>query len=170
MENLDKQLFLFLNSLAGQSRFLDYLIIFLADYFSYLLVAIFLFLIFWKYKEKVWRILVLAISSILLSEIITQIIRHFYYHPRPFTVLSINTLISHSSTSSFPSGHSVVFFSLAFIIFYFNRRWGWFFIIGAILISLARIIAGVHWPLDIIGGAAVGFLSAFLVRKILRFK
>lgn len=163
---LDEQFFFFLNSLAGQNRILDYLIIFFATYFGYFLIAALLFLIFWKYKKEFWQPLMFTASSLLLSTVLTQIIRFFYYRPRPFLDFSINTLINHSLTSSFPSGHSVFFFALALVIFYFNRRWSWLFISGAFLIGLARISAGVHWPLDVLGGIILGFLSVFFIKSL----
>ena len=166
----DEQIFFFLNSLAGQNRILDYLIIFLAEYFGYFLIAAFLFLIFWKYKKDAWRPLIFAVFSLLLSASLTQIIRYFYYRPRPFLTDSVTALIDHSSTSSLPSGHSVFFFALAFVVFYLNRRWSWWFLGGAFLMGLARIFAGVHWPLDIIGGAILGFLSVFIIITLFTFR
>jgi membrane-associated phospholipid phosphatase len=34
--------------------------------------------------------------------------------------------------------------------------------------GLARVIAGVHWSIDILGGAIIGILSAWLVCKIFK--
>ena len=48
-------------------------------------------------------------------------------------------------------------------IYFYNKKWGIVFFVAAILMALARIVAGVHYPLDILGGAAVGILSAYAV-------
>jgi PAP2 superfamily len=37
------------------------------------------------------------------------------------------------------------------------------FLAGATLIALSRIIAGLHYPGDVLGGAAIGFLAAVVV-------
>ncbi|MBI5732405.1 phosphatase PAP2 family protein, partial [Candidatus Jorgensenbacteria bacterium] len=57
-------------------------------------------------------------------------------------------------------------FALAFIVFCLNRRWGVWFMSGALLNGLARVFVGVHWPSDIAGGIIVGLLSAFVITKL----
>ena len=60
-----------------------------------------------------------------------------------------------------------LFFALATAVWFANRKWGaWYFIL-ATLMGIARIYAGVHWPLDIIGGAAIGIVSTLCVRWLL---
>jgi undecaprenyl-diphosphatase len=46
-----------------------------------------------------------------------------------------------------------------------HKKWGIVFFAGAILMGLARIIAGIHWPVDILVGALIGILSAWFVCK-----
>jgi len=36
------------------------------------------------------------------------------------------------------------------------------------LMGIARVYAGVHWPIDIVGGAVVGLLSAWFMHWLLR--
>ena len=48
-----------------------------------------------------------------------------------------------------------------------NKKLGKWSLGMALLIGLGRIFVGIHWPLDIIAGAAIGLGSAFLIRKIL---
>ena len=96
-----------------------------------------------------------------------EVIRFFYDSSRPFITLVFKPLIDLEISNSFPSGHASVFFALATAVFLFNKKWGYCFFVGAILIGLARIFVGVHWPLDIAGGLAVGILSVLLVWKFL---
>lgn len=142
------------------------LIIFCAQYLPYILVAVFLLiLIFSKetLREKIKFFIFTAISVFLSRVVITEIIRYFYYVPRPFVNNDIVPLISHEATGSFPSGHAAFFFALAMAVYYFNRKWGVIFFVSAILMGLARIIAGVHWPIDILAGAIIGILSAIIL-------
>lgn len=153
--------------LSHRNFLLDDLGVFLAQYLPYLAVLGFLAFIFlfdgWKK-----RLLVFgegALVAILARGIITEAIRFFYHSPRPFQELNLSALIGESGYS-FPSGHAALFFAIAMTIFYLNRRIGmWCFVFAAIN-GLARIFVGVHWPLDIIGGAVVGVLSAMLIHKL----
>jgi undecaprenyl-diphosphatase len=63
----------------------------------------------------------------------------------------------------FPSSHATNSFALAVLLGWaWPRRWGTF--IGlALLVSYSRIYLGVHYPGDILGGAALGSLVAGLL-------
>jgi undecaprenyl-diphosphatase len=158
-----------LNNLAGQFRLLDWLGIFLAKYLGYFLIIGAVVLIFKtkNFKEKVYNF-ALAVLSILLSRgILIEIIRVIYHRSRPFEILEVTPLINHDAVAGFPSGHAAFYFALAFAVFFLNRKIGLWYVGAAILIGLARVFAGVHWPLDIVGGAAVAFISVLAIRLIL---
>lgn len=166
---MNERLFFYLNNFAGESAIFDSLVVFCAEYLAYVLVAIFLVvLIFSKktYREKIKIFIFTAISIFLSRIVITEAIRYFYYHPRPFVdnAGAVRQLIFHETSGSFPSGHAAFFFALAMAIYlFFNKKWGWLFFAGATLISISRVITGVHWPLDILGGAIIGILSTIAV-------
>lgn len=168
---LDTQLFYLLNNLAGKSQFFDNVVIFLASYFPYILIIVFLALVFFSQHQKLEKLeilLTIGISSVIARFGVTEIIRFFYHRPRPFTDLSVNHLLT-SNEWSFPSGHSAFFFALSTAVYLYNKKWGILFFIGAILITISRVIAGIHYPSDIIGGAIIGIVVAcvtyYLVRK-----
>lgn len=96
-----------------------------------------------------------------------ELIRAVYGRVRPFEALGLKTLFTETS-ASFPSGHATFFFALATAVYLYNRRWGWWFFAAALLISLARVAAGVHYPSDIFGGALVGIVVATLVYRLTR--
>lgn len=159
----DTQLFFLLNGLAGQSPALDGVIIFFAQYLAYLLVVLFLALLFFsQYRkgEKLWILLVAGASSIIAGFVLTPLIRFFYHHPRPFVVLQVHQLLTDSSWS-FPSRHAAFFFALATALYLYNKKWGTFFFIAAALMGTGRVIAGVHYPSDILGGALIGVAVAY---------
>jgi undecaprenyl-diphosphatase len=169
MSFLNRYFFDLIFSLARRNFLLDDLGIFLSQYLPYLLVLAFLVLIF---KEKSGRRRVFlfcegALSIILARGLLTEIIRFFYNHPRPFEALNFTPLIPEAG-SSFPSGHAAFFFALSLVVFYVNLKWGiWFFILSS-LNGLARILVGVHWPADILSGAVIGLLSAWTIHQLLK--
>jgi len=167
---LDTQLFYLLNNIAGQSLFLDGIIVFLASYMAYILVALFLvFLFFSQYpkREKLQILLVTGISVIIARLGITELIRFFYHRPRPFLDLATNQLLANDNWS-FPSGHATFFFAMATAIYLYNKKWGIFFFIATLLITVSRVIAGIHYPSDIIGGALIGITVAYITFYIIR--
>jgi len=65
--------------------------------------------------------------------------------------------------SSFPSDHAVVFFALATGIWVANRRLGLLAYLWAVfVICLPRVYLGIHWPTDILAGAAIGVSIGWL--------
>jgi undecaprenyl-diphosphatase len=52
---------------------------------------------------------------------------------------------------------------MATAIYLCNKKWGIWFVIAAILMNISRIVAGVHYPSDILGGAVVGIMVGYLV-------
>ena len=59
--------------------------------------------------------------------------------------------------------------ALAFAIYFLHKQAGYWFMFFALIIGVARIMAGVHFPLDILGGFVLGALVAYLV-KMYRMK
>lgn len=155
--------------MARRNFFLDGLGIFLSQYLPYLFVLAFIVLVL-KEKGNRRRLFLFcegALSVILARGLLTEIIRFFYNHPRPFEALNFTPLIPESG-SSFPSGHAAFFFALSFVVFYANREWGiWFFVLSSIN-GLARIFVGVHWPLDVLGGVVIGLLSGWAIHRLLK--
>ncbi len=183
---MDVLIFQFINKFAARWWPLDWLGIFLADYAPYFLVLLAFYFLF-KEKSRVRRIYFFSLASlsIILSRgIITELIRFFYNRQRPFEIFPIQTLISQESGGSLPSGHATAFFALFLALYYFAKqndlpradsqvKAGWnlkpvWWSLGIIsAMGIARIFVGVHWISDILAGAAIGLLSAFIIKKIL---
>lgn len=143
--------------------------IFFADYFGYFLILAAIVLIL-KEKKVSSRIYFssFTIISLILSRVIVEILKFFIISPRPFAVLDFKPLISADGiNAAFPSGHSAFYFALALPIFFLNKKASYWFFSGAVLLGLARIFTGVHWPLDILVGFLIGVASGFFVKEIL---
>lgn len=168
---LDIHVLYFFNDLAGASQVFDAMVVFFASYLQYILVAVFLVLVYFAVsakREKLYLFWTTVLSALVSRGVVTEIIRFWYHRPRPFHTLPIEKLLSnglfYSDTEwSFPSGHSAVFFAIATALYLYNKKWGTWFFIGAILINISRIIAGVHYPSDILGGAIVGIVTGYVV-------
>lgn len=162
--SLDLAIFNFLNNLAGQSLFWDTFFVYLASHYSYVVILLVLFLVFAKYKmrEKVRIFLVATGAAVVSRFLVTEIIRLFYNRPRPFNVMEVNQLIFHDGYGSFPSGHATFFFAFATAVYFYNKKWGAVFLGAFLLMTISRVIVGVHWPSDILGGFIIGVIVAAL--------
>src|SRR3989344_7465147 len=113
MHQLDLAIFRRFNSWVGVNDFLDWNILFRAEYLLYvMIVAVFLFYAFDKNQIRVkWAIIHVFSAGILSRFVFTEIIRFFYDRPRPFMVLeNVRQMIFHESSGSFPSGHAAFSF------------------------------------------------------------
>jgi len=163
---MDLLLFEKINGLVNNSKILDFIGIFFADYFQYILGAILIALFIWK-KNRLMVISV-AISVFLSRLVITEIIKIIFHRSRPYLVLDTakKLIAENADFKSFPSGHAAIFFAIAMAVYFYNKKLGiWFFVV-AILMGIARIFVGVHWPSDILGGAVIGIVSGVFVRII----
>lgn len=161
----DLTLFYVLNGAAGRSPVFDAVVIFFGHYFPYVLVLFFALLLFFSgyaKREKV-RIFGVTVASMLIARLgVTELIRFLYHRPRPFVAHQVHALLIDDAWS-FPSGHAALFFAMATALYLYNKTWGIGFFIAALLITVSRVIAGVHYPSDIVGGLVVGSAIAYLV-------
>jgi len=170
---MDWLIFQKINQWAGQWLSLDILGIFFAQFWGYFLIFFsFLFLLInWR---KHWLAFLQSLFSAFLARFVfVEIIRYFWPRPRPFMENQIHLLLEKTNQAAFPSGHAAFYFALSTALFLFLRKkyptsklsWlvGIFFLLSCCLMSVARVFVGVHWPSDILAGALLGILTAWLV-------
>lgn len=162
-------LFFQIYNLSQKNPILDALMIFGANYLIFIVLLIISILaVFGVNKDR--KAFILSMLGLGIALILTQIIRIFFQSERPFITYSIIPLISlNSPSASFPSIHTLVISVITFNYIYFKSKLSPFLIFSLLWICLARIYVGVHYPLDILGGIFVGFLSVFIVLKLKKF-
>lgn len=141
---------------------MDLIIVFSAKYIGYVLLAVFLFL-FWRNKSKDFLLMPL-VSALVSRFVFTEMIRFFYFRPRPFVESGVSPLFDHAPNASFPSGHAAFFFALSAGVYSYNKKAGLWFFAASAAIGLARVFAGVHYFTDVLGGFTLGVFSFWLVR------
>ncbi|MFH0890612.1 MAG: phosphatase PAP2 family protein [Candidatus Liptonbacteria bacterium] len=168
MATANESLFRILFGLSHQNFLLDGLFVFLGQYLPYFMVLLALGWIysFGSKRERWFVFFELALILILSRGIITESFQFFYKHLRPMDVLGVDALLAEGG-NSFPSGHASFMFALSGGLLMYSWRWGFTYLTLSLVNGIARIVAGVHWPLDILGGIVVGLLSAALIHFLL---
>lgn len=107
-----------------------------------------------------------ALASAALALLATQAIAHAWSRARPYAVHSDATVfVARSHDPSFPSDHASAAFAIAVSVFLLDRLIGGIFLSGAAAIAIGRVVAGVHYPADVVAGALVGTASALIVLR-----
>jgi undecaprenyl-diphosphatase len=83
-----------------------------------------------------------------------------YAEPKP--------LVPAPHDASFPSGHAATSFAAATVLSFARPRWAPAFYLLALAIGFSRVYDGVHYPLDIVGGAVFGVAVALALRFLAR--
>ena len=104
-----------------------------------------------------------------LGRALSEAQKYWIARPRP----ALDTHLVVVKTSSFPSGHatsSMIFYLSVALALTAGTRWHRAAVAAAILLSVligaSRVMLGVHWPSDVIGGWAFGMLWVLLTLRL----
>lgn len=107
-----------------------------------------------------------VVLSVAVAELVTQVLKRLADQPRPTAVipgLDVHGYPKDPHGRAFPSAHTSVTVGLVAAL------WPWLTwpqrcvgVAGAVLVALNRVYIGAHWPVDVVGGAAIGLLSGSL--------
>ena len=103
------------------------------------------------------RLIFFAIFPMIELVLVTKF-RNKINRPRPFDVLDVKPLENHSSGHSFPSLHCSSSFVITLALYYIHPTLGAVGLVISIFVAISRLLAGVHYPSDIIAGIIIGCL------------
>lgn len=146
---LDQQLFLLLNHVPHNAFFDGFALtlsgIGKAGFIWFVLGA---WLFFREEKKNHWFFAPILFAGVVSWFLVEFILKPVIARPRPSDLLS---------DFSFPSGHATIAFAMAVVLSSVEPKWRRWFYGLAIAISFTRIYLGVHYPLDVLAGALLGF-------------
>ena len=114
-------------------------------------------------KGRTAAVLILIVISI-SDQTANGIIKPFFQRIRPCNVLEdVHLLIGCTQSYAMPSNHAVNNFAAATLFSHFYPSMKYFLFTGAFIVSLSRVMCGVHYPFDIVVGAFIGIAFALLI-------
>jgi undecaprenyl-diphosphatase len=163
------QIFEVLNAEAGRWPLIDDLMRFSALYLVFLVFSIGGAVVVHALTRRRIRPVVSLASGLVLAFLLGQILNHASHEQRPFQSHAVHQLIAHSPGVSMPSDHATAAFAVAFgVLVFLSRRAGLALTAMALLIGVARVWCGVHYPGDILAAAiiaALATLTAYVVSR-----
>jgi len=116
-------------------------------------------------RRLIRSVLAFALALVATDFVGAQVLRPLISRMRPCYALPAETvrwLVPAADVGSLPSLHAANFFAMATVAWAAARRWvGVAAIAIAMAVAMSRVYVGVHWPSDVLAGAAWGVLCAF---------
>lgn len=180
MTSPDGFLSCWLTGLVGRFPTLDRAMsLFCSDFFVPVSLSLVLLFIWFGTKDRARRERnqhgVINASSLGIANLVVWMLNHAFHFdpwPRPFQVypsayLAARIVFYYPRDPSFPSNPAATTFAAAAGLWFYNRRASLSLFLLALLFSFARLYAGVHYPLDILGGLVIGVLAAYACHRFL---
>ena len=130
-----------------------------------LFIALSLAMLFHKSTRRAG---VLALCAMILGLLVTNVtIKPLVERARPWLVWPITPLVEEKDPNSFPSGHTCAAFAagLSWARALPQKGERIFVVVLAVLMGLSRLYVGVHYPTDVLVGALIGALCAWIAWK-----
>jgi undecaprenyl-diphosphatase len=138
--------------------------------FVFVIVIVWAFVVMVTLPQKVrWEYIIRGMIAGVVSEIVARIAEHLYHHAPPFVAQHVQPLAWHiNNTNSFPSDHALLVFAAVFVAWASTRnpKIGWPLLILAIIVGVGRVMAHVHWPIDIVTSVIIAGVVTAIVYNI----
>jgi undecaprenyl-diphosphatase len=124
------------------------------------------FLAAYGQRHIAWRrATVAAVLSAGLGLAAAKVISELVDRARPFVADAhgVHLFSAHAADPGFPSDHATAAFAIATAIVLRKRGWGIFALVAATVLSVGRVAIGVHYPSDVLAGAALGAAAALVL-------
>ena len=136
---------------------------FLGDWQARLAIGLGAALLAWRRVSG--RAAIVLLSAVALQTLSNSALKALFARPRP----EVFDHLDYTWDLSFPSGHAAQNACLwALLALVVDRRFAWVGVPLVIAIGVSRVVLGVHWPSDVMGGWAEGVAFALIGSEVVR--
>lgn len=177
---LDREVFFAINQLTAEYEWFKTAAYFCARFLVVVFIIVLIWLLVAKPRQELigkdrsskfslnrnQKAVLLSLITLALAFLIDILITLIFPRPRPFITYPEATkhLDLWVDASSFPSSHALSVFAIAASLWWSGfKKLGPILFLLAILVGIARVASGVHYPSDILAGALIGIFCAWLV-------
>jgi undecaprenyl-diphosphatase len=168
MLSWDKQTLLYLNNL-GSPTFdpFWFFVTRITTWIPFFILFIVLFFVKHTWKQALQRIILIVLLAFAVTSLCNYV-KRAVGRLRPCndeTINGIMRMLHTPSDFSFFSGHASSSFGITFLVFLLLRKkvkWAGVFFLWPLFFSYSRLYLGVHYPLDVLVGAFVGIMLAWM--------
>ena len=174
MRELDEAIFLWVNGWAGKFTALDEVMRLIAsDYLVPVTLALILFALWFAgtdlgTRERYQIGILVAVLAVALANSSIEVLNNFYFRDRPFLNHEVELRFYRPTDSSFPANSAAAAFAIAGSVGIFQRRLAIVIASLAALYAFSRVYVGVHYPLDVVGGAVFGLVAVPIAVVLVR--
>jgi undecaprenyl-diphosphatase len=122
--------------------------------------------VFGKGKGR-WTVLMVAVAITLSDQTSAGLLKPLVGRIRPCNALDdVRLLIPRSGAFSFPSAHAANITAAAVLLSARYTRLSPVWIGIAVLVCISRVYVGIHYPLDVLGGSAIGAFWSVVILSV----
>lgn len=161
--NLDIEIFRFVNT-GLTAPFLDSVMVFMTQKMNFTGAVIIAAALIWILGKRQDRVgLIVLVLLVLLTDLASNMMKHYFMRVRPCNALDgVRLLVGCGGSFSMTSSHAAnIFAAMVFLTARYRKFWPVFISI-AIVVAYSRVYVGVHYPTDVIVGAALGTIMAIV--------
>jgi membrane-associated phospholipid phosphatase len=139
---------------------MDALIVAVSQYLLYFILAA--AAVVWLYLPRPDKVgmAAQAIVAVVIMVVLIKFAAAIYTDPRPFVVdPSIKPWFAHPADNGFPSDHTALAATVAFVVMMYRRWLGACLLVASLVLGAARVAAHVHHAPDIAAGVLIAILA-----------
>ena len=159
---MDKFVYLSLYNWAKKNKVVNCINLYTVKFSSKFFFAAYSFTCIILILDRNSKIIIFLLAPLFLL-ITNTCLRKLFKRVRPYEKLDLDVNGRDNKESfSFPSNHAACSSVIATVIFFINPTLGIFLIICSVITGISRVIAGIHYPSDIVAGWSIGALFGMI--------